>query len=196
MKFLKLFFFTSTFLLFTISSVYSTEITGSKLNIDSAKSKMLFTLTKTMLGKKSPMNGLASKFSGSVNMDTKDVEITISMLDKDFQLSGSFKYANSRMHETYLHSDKYPTAKFVGKIVTYDAATGNARVMGNMTIHGTTKSNFTLTGKVTKEGNDYLLKSSFNIVLPHFKIETPDIKLATVDETVKLKAKLYLRKAQ
>ncbi|MCB1157837.1 MAG: YceI family protein [Leptospiraceae bacterium] len=195
MKKLKNIFITTVFLCFSISSIYAVEITESKLSVDSVNSKMLFSLTKTMLGQKSNMNGLASKFSGSVNMDTKDVDITLSMRDEDFKLSGSFKYANTRMHETYLHSGKYPTARFVGKIASYDPATGNAKVTGDLTIHGTTKP-YTLNGKVSKEGSAYLLKSAFTVDLTKFGMEVPDIKLATVDKTVELKAKIYLRKAQ
>jgi polyisoprenoid-binding protein YceI len=187
----------TVFLLFLVTSIDSVEIKEPKLEVSSGK--MMFTLIKTtMLAGKSEMNGLASVFSGSVNMADKTFDFTASLKNEDFQLSGGYKYANPRMHEDYLESAQYPTAKFVGTILSYDPTTGTAKVNGKMTLHGVTKDNIAITGNVTKNksGEGYELKSTFKVKLSDYKIKAPDMGVATVSELVELKVKLELRTAK
>ena len=173
--------------------ISSQSINEDKLKVESGK--MLFTLIKTMAGSESTMSGIANDLSGEVDMKAKTFDFNMKINLTAFALGGSFKFANDRMHETYLESSKYSSANFKGTIISYDPSNGNAKVKGKMTIHGVTKNNVEMDGVVTKSdsGQGYLLTSSFKVNLNDYKIKVPDIKLAKVSETVSLKIKLELR---
>ncbi len=180
----------------TYGSLAATPIAESKLKVESGK--MLFTLIKTMAGSDSKMVGLATQVTGNVDMKAKTFDFTMDITLESFGLSGQYKFANDRMHETYLESAKFATANYKGTIVSYDPATGKAKVTGKMTIHGTTKDNVEIEGLVTKSesGSGYLLTAGFKVNLTDYKIAVPDIKLAKVSEMVELKMKLELKSAK
>ena len=185
---------TPAFLIFfSTSSVFAVELNNQKLELSSGK--MLFTLVKTTPAGDSKMTGLANKFSGWMDLQKKTVEITMYVTHQSFQLSGEFKFANNRMHETYMHSDKYPTSKYSGTVVSFDPSSGKIKLIGNMSLHGVTKSNFPIecVYENTKKSDEYLLVCSFTVKLTDFNIEPPDIGLATVDNVVRLKTKFIMR---
>lgn len=177
-------------------SLSATPISETNLKVDSGK--MLFTLIKTMGGVDSKMVGLANQVTGKIDMKGKTFEFNMDINLESFSLSGDFKFANDRMHETYLESAKYNSASYKGTIVSYDPATGKAKVTGKMTIHGTTKDNVEIEGlvKPSESGSGYLLTSAFKVNLNDYKIAVPDIKLAKVNEIVELKMKLELKSAK
>ncbi|MDH5655707.1 MAG: YceI family protein [Spirochaetia bacterium] len=179
-------------LIFFASAVSAVDLKDETLKITSGK--MLFTLVKTTPQGDSKMSGLANKFKGSINFKDKTVSVTMDINQDDFLLSGKFKFANNRMHVTYLESEKYTNAVFSGQVVSFDPESGKFSVRGNMTLHGVTKSNFLIDCMIekTKKANEYLLTSSFKINLTDFKIPVPDIGLAKVNEVVGLKTKFIL----
>jgi len=183
-------------LFLAFGSLAATEISETNLRVDSGK--MLFTLIKTMAGTDSKMVGLANQISGNIDMKAKTVDFKMDITLASFSLSGNYKFANDRMHETYLESTKFSVASYKGTIVSYDPATGNAKVKGKMTIHGTTKDNVELEGivKPSESGSGYLLTSSFKVNLTDYNITVPDIKLAKVSEMVDLKMKLELKSSK
>ena len=178
------------------ASLSATEISETNLKVDSGK--MLFTLVKTMGGMDSKMVGLANQVTGKVDMKAKMFEFNMAINLESFSLSGDYKFANDRMHETYLESSKYNVASYKGTITSYDPTTGKAKVTGKMTIHGTTKDNVEIEGlvKPSESGNGYLLTSAFKVNLTDYKIAVPDIELAKVNEIVELKMKLELKSAK
>ncbi|MCE9499070.1 MAG: YceI family protein [Leptospira sp.] len=187
--------FTGIIVFLLCGALSATPIAETKLKVESGK--MLFHLVKTMAGSDSQMTGLADQVSGSINLKEKTFDITMEINLKTFDLSGMYKFANERMHETYLESSKFPVANYKGTIVSYDPATGNAKVTGKMTIHGVTKDKVEIEGHVapSQSGSGYLLTGGFKVNLKDFKITVPDIKLAKVSEMVDLKIKFELRSA-
>lgn len=181
---------------FNALSADAVNIKEEKLKIESGK--MLFTLIKTMAGSQSKMTGLASQMTGSFDMKAKTFDITMQINLNSFALGGEYKFANDRMHETYLESSQHPTANYKGTIVSYDPASGKAKVKGTMTIHGTKKENVAIDGLVVPSagGSGYLLTADFTVNLNDYKIAVPDIKLAKVNEIVSLKMKIELRGAK
>ncbi len=192
----KIFKILGLILFIAYSSLSATAISETKLKVDSGK--MLFTLIKTMAGSDSKMIGLANQITGNVDMKAKTFDVNMDISLDSFSLSGDYKFANDRMHETYLESTKFSSASYKGTIVSYDPATGKAKVKGKMTIHGTTKDNVEIEGIVTpsESGSGYLLTAGFKVNLNDYKITVPDIKLAKVSEIVELKMKLELKSAQ
>lgn len=185
--------------LFFVSTIWAlaVEIKEAKLTLGSASS-MKFTLIKTMaLTGESKMTGRATNITGTIDMTGKTLSISMPINEKSFQLDGEYKFANSRMHEEYLESSQYGTASYEGTILSYDSATGSAKVKGKMTIHGTTKDNFELTGRVTPAKTEgYRLECDFKVNLNDFNVKTPDIKLAKVSNIVTLNAAFHLKEAK
>lgn len=188
-------------LLVAYSGLSATALPGGKLKVESGK--MHFTLVKTSSSGYDPdmtefssMTGLANQLSGFVDVKEKTFDMTMDVNLESFSLSGKFKFANNRMHETHLESFKFATASYKGKIVSYDPATGIAKVNGKMTSHGVTKDNFSIEGKVVPskitKGN-FSLTADFKVNLKDFGIEVPKTKLTNVSEIVKLKIKIELR---
>ena len=177
-------------------SLLSADLKNQKLNIVSGKA--LFTLVKTTPQGDSKMSGLASKISGNLDLQEKKVNVKMDIGHENFQLSGQFKFANNRMHETYMESKKYPQAGYSGRIVSFDPGSGKASALGSFTLHGVTKENVALDGTIEKTTNpsEYLLVCSFSINLNDYKIPVPDIKLAKVNEIVQIKVKFVLREAK
>lgn len=178
----------------------ATPIPEEQLKVNSGR--MLFTLTKktesgydATMTKYVSMTGLANKFSGNIKLKEKTFDISMSINLINFFLSGEFKFANSRMHETHMNSAKFGTASYKGTIISYDPASGMAKVNGKLTVHGVTKDNFVIEGKVTKSktGKGYALRSDFKVDLQDFKIPMPNTKLVEVNQLVDVKLKLELK---
>lgn len=175
-------------------------ISEDRLKVESGK--MLFTLKKKNssgfdpdMVKSETMTGMANRASGYVSLKDRTFDITMDVSIESFFLGGKFKFANSRMHETYLESSKYNSVNYKGTIVSYDEESGKAKVKGKMTLHGVSKDNFSTEGIVTasKSGKGYLLTVSFNINLRDFGIQVPNTKITKIRETVALKIKLELK---
>lgn len=184
-------------------SLSATNISESKLNVHSGK--MLFTLVKKSSSGYDPnmteyasMTGVANKVSGLIDMTEKTFDVTMDMSLESVSLGGKFKFANNKMHETYLESFKFGSANYKGNIVSYNNSNGKAKLTGDMTVHGVTKENFTVNGLIekSKSGKGYLFTTGFNVNLDDFNIEVPNTKITKVSEIVKLKIKLELRKAK
>ncbi len=198
----KMYSFIISLALFMIYGALSaTTLPGGKLKVESGK--MHFTLVKTSSSGYDPemtefssMTGLANEISGFVDMKEKTFDMTMDINLDSFSLSGKFKFANNRMHETHLESFKFATANYKGTVVSYEPTTGIAKVIGKMTSHGVTKDNFTIEGKVVPSKttkDNYLLTADFKVNLRDFNIEVPNTKLTKVSEIVKLKIKIELR---
>lgn len=183
-------------LFFVYGALAATPIPENRLKVESGK--MLFTLVKTLVGSDAKMTGLANDISGTIDMKGKTFNFTMDISLDSFFLSGKFKFANERMHATYLESSKFATANYKGTIVSYDPANGKAKVNGKMTIHGVTKENVEMEGLVgpSESGKGYLLTAGFKENLNDYKITVPDTKVAKVSEIVELKIKIELRSAE
>ena len=162
-------------------SIHAVEVSETKLKIKTGK--MLYVLVKTEWEIAAKMSGIAEEFYGSVDVQTKTENISTSIKHQNFYLTGAYKYANDLMHEGFLESDKYTTANFQGTIISHDTATGDIKVKGKMAIHGVTKENVEISGKLKQEANGYLFTSAFKINPKDYNMEPPKIK--EVDVSVK-----------
>jgi len=184
---------------FTYGTLSAVPIKEDRLKVESGK--MLFTLKKKNssgfdpdMVKSETMTGMANRASGYVSLKEKTFDITMDVGFDSFFLGGKFKFANNRMHETYLESSKYNSVNYKGTVISYDEESGKAKVKGKMTLHGVTKDNFSTEGTVTpsKSGKGYLLTVSFNVNLRDFGIQVPNTKITKIREMVALKIKLEL----
>jgi hypothetical protein len=96
----------------------------------------------------------------------------------------SFKFERELMqehfNENYMESDKYPKAEFKGKITNLNEVTlgkdgtYNAKVAGQLTIHGVT-NNVNVPGTITVKGGAVTVKAKFAVKLHDYKIEIPSL---------------------
>jgi polyisoprenoid-binding protein YceI len=104
---------------------------------------------------------------------------------------------NRHMREEYLHTDKYPYAKFSGTIVSVrDAGSSRtANVKGTMDIHGVKKS-MEVTTSLSTTSTGMRAKVSFIVKLTDHKIEVPKFMFLKISEDMKLELDVYLKKVK
>lgn len=108
----------------------------------------------------------------------------------------SFTFEKSLMqehfNENYMESDKYPEAKFVGKInepIDWNkSGTYNITVSGKLTVHGVEKSR-TIPGTITIKGENISINTQFNISCKDHNIKIPSMMSEKVAEVVKTTVK-------
>jgi len=104
---------------------------------------------------------------------------------------------NRHMREDYLHTDKYPYAKFNGRIATVSSNGGsyNVKVSGKMDIHGVTQP-MDIEGTISEAGSGMRVKTKFEVKLTDHDIEIPKFMFFKIDETMQLVLDFHLKKAQ
>lgn len=104
---------------------------------------------------------------------------------------------NRHMREDYLHTDKYPFAKFTGRIVSANPAGGKTKVTvrGHMDIHGVKKS-MKIHGTVSERSSSVRIATTFDVKLTDHKIEVPSFMFLKIDETMKLVLNFNLKKVK
>ena len=129
-----------------------------------------------------------NQVSSSLNTATGSLAFKVSMK--------SFIFAKAKMQEDfnadYLETDKFPDAKFVGKITNPTAVnfgkdgsyTGN--ISGTLTIHGVEKA-VTSTAAFTVKGTVINAKSTIKVKLSDYKISGPSIANNKVAESIEVK---------
>jgi polyisoprenoid-binding protein YceI len=94
-------------------------------------------------------------------------------------------------NENYVESDKYPKAEFKGAItnnkdINYSKpGTYNAKVTGQLTLHGVSKA-LSTTGMITVLNDGIQLSSNFSITVADYKISIPAAVKNKVAKTVKV----------
>ncbi len=137
----------------------------------------------------------------------KDASIVLKASTGDFQIRipiQNFKFKNALMeehfNENYLETEKkvevngvatYPNryCEFKGKInekMDY-AKDGETKVTvtGKLDLHGVTKD-VTLSGTITKEGNEYKLYCKFKIKVADYNIKVPSMYVKNIAEEVEV----------
>ena len=120
-------------------------------------------------------------------LDAKTGSLQFSVQIKGFE----FEKARMQEHfnENYLESDKHPKAEFKGQIVNNSeinyTADGeyNARVKGQLTIHGSTKEVESM-GKLTVKEGKVVAASEFNVQLADYNIKND--KLNNISNTIRV----------
>jgi len=113
----------------------------------------------------------------------------------------SFKFASALMqehfNENYMESNKFPEGTFKGRIEgTYDLGkngTYNVNTIGDLTIHGVTKSRNIPASIYVKDGK-VSLESKFMIKVAEHKIKIPSIVIRNIAEEVEVTIKSDLKK--
>ena len=139
------------------------------------------------------IEALNKKAGAILNASTMD--LAIQMKITDFQFPN--KLMQEHFNENYLESERFPTAKFAGKIKEQIDLTkpGSYPVTaeGNMTIHGVTKP-VSVKGTIVAKGTALQVNFFFQVRTADYKIEVPTLVFNKIAETIDVTGKLNLVK--
>ncbi|MDF9798736.1 polyisoprenoid-binding protein YceI [Catalinimonas alkaloidigena] len=125
------------------------------------------------------------------NMEAKSIfdaeagEIAFVIPIKGFEFKKSLM--QEHFNENYMESDKYPNAKFEGKLHGYKAGKTEQKVtaQGEMTIHGVTHQ-IEVPGTVKSNGSDLSMQATFPIRLEDYDIDIPKVVFYNIAEEVEV----------
>lgn len=122
-------------------------------------------------------------------LDIDKNEIAVSMLMRAFVFKKDLMYEH--FNESYIESDMFPKANFVGKIIDFDASNKESQtkiIRGKLTIHGITKELDFKTIIEFIDGN-YTLSGNFEVLVKDFQIKIPPILSSNIAKTISIKFK-------
>ncbi|MBR9978022.1 MAG: YceI family protein [Bacteroidetes bacterium] len=102
---------------------------------------------------------------------------------------------NRHMREDYLHTEKYPYAKFRGRIgkATPSGKDITVQVNGEMHIHGK-KKKMNVSGTLTPSGNAVRIQTKFEVNLEDHDIEVPKFMFLKISEIMQMVLDFHLTK--
>lgn len=131
------------------------------------------------------------------NQDSKSIfdastgEIAFVVPIKSFEFEKSLM--QEHFNENYLESDKYPHAKFEGKLQGYEAgksqrggAPQEVTARGQLTIHGVTHE-VEVPGTIDTNGSGVEMKATFPIKVADYDIDIPKIVFYNIAEEVEVR---------
>lgn len=120
-------------------------------------------------------------------LDIEKQELAISMLMRAFVFKKDLMYEH--FNESYIESDMYPKANFIGKIIDFDKKNQKKQIKiirGKITIHGITKE-IDLKTTIESIDNNYILSGNFDILVNDFQIKIPPILSSNIAKTISIK---------
>ena len=117
-------------------------------------------------------------------IDLTTGDIAVSMLMNAFV----FEKALMREHfnESYVESDIYPKATFVGKILEFDPdlQVEQTRIVeGKFNMHGVTKE-LQIKTKITRENQTFILSGTFEALVKDYEIKIPPLLAGNIAKTI------------
>lgn len=135
----------------------------------------------------------SNKLAGILNIDDKEFVFSVKM--------NSFEGFNSplqRTHfnENYIESEKYPEARFKGKIIEdikfNTSGTYKIRAKGKFSVHG--KENpTTINCVLVINKNEILINSTFKVLLKDYDIQIPTIVNQKLAEQINVSVKVSMK---
>jgi polyisoprenoid-binding protein YceI len=153
---------------FAYSQLY--EVTSGKINFNS----------------EAPLENIvaeSSKLKGVMNITDNSFAFSVEI--KTFEGFNS-DLQREHFHENYLESDKFPKARFTGKLIDKfnpDLATQKIRAKGQLEIHGVSKERI-IEVTITKSDNTYHFTTKFNVALAEHGITIPRIVYQKISENI------------
>lgn len=115
--------------------------------------------------------------------------MVFSMLMKGFEFEKALM--QEHFNESYVESEKFPKSTFKGVIQDFDAIDLSKNgeydvvVKGQLEIHGESKE-YSIKGKLTRDGNKIQGKSKFNVKVADHGIKIPAGKVNNIAEVVEV----------
>jgi len=142
--------------------------------------------------------GVTDKIDGYLYFENGDFtvnsqlyfEIDLKSLDTGIGLR------NRHMRDNYLHTDKYPSTHFKGKIVKAEKTADNqfnVTSEGVIFIHGIERP-LTVNGKLTTMDDRIQIQCQFEVKLSDFNIPIPQLMFMKINEVMDLRLNFYLQR--
>lgn len=138
-----------------------------------------------------------NKVRAAIDASTGEMAFVLNIRDFVFEKSLMQEHFN----ENYMESDKYPNARFSGKIRNLETIKFNqngtypATVFGNLTIHGVEKE-ILAEGFIEVGEKGIKVNSVFVVQIADYKIKIPKIMFARIAEEVEVTVDAKLDKAE
>ncbi|WP_296385347.1 YceI family protein [Winogradskyella sp.] len=126
-----------------------------------------------------------------VDLETGDVAISILM--KSFMFEKSLM--QEHFNENYVESDKFPKAKFKGKILDAENLENKSKVSieGDLTIHGITKK-VKVEAAIEIDKDSVVLKGVFTVLVADYEIKIPSVVKNNIAKTIEITFSLNHKK--
>jgi polyisoprenoid-binding protein YceI len=130
-----------------------------------------------------------------VLLDTKTGNLQFSVLMKGFEFEKALM--QEHFNDNYVESDKFPKSEFTGSILNntdinfLKDGSYNAKVKGELTLHGVTRTVETM-GSIKVNNGRIDGSSEFNILLSDFKIKVPSVVKNKLSNNIKIKVEFRL----
>jgi polyisoprenoid-binding protein YceI len=139
-----------------------------------------------------PIEDIAAKNGqGSAILNIPDS--TIAVLIKINQFAFDKKLMQDHFNETYMESDKFPNAKYSGKIkqkIDFNAkGKFPLNTFGKLTIHGVTQ-NVSINGNGEIVNGKLIITSKFIVKLEDYKVKIPTLLIKNIAEEVEVTLEL------
>ena len=136
----------------------------------------------------------AASEKGSAVLISKTGEVAFQVPIKSFEFSSGLM--QEHFNENYMESDKYPYAKFSGKLnqpvdLTKDGEY-NVTASGLLSMHGVSKQR-SIPGKIKVSDGSVQLISSFDVACVDHKIKIPKLVMTKVAEVIKVDVNATLK---
>jgi len=126
-------------------------------------------------------------------VDLKTGDVAISVLMKSFVFEKSLM--QEHFNENYVESDKFPKAKFKGRIIDLQSLDNKNKVSieGDLTIHGITKK-ISIESNIELDKDNLVLNGVFTILVADYEIKIPSVVKNNIAETIEIKFSLNHKK--
>ena len=126
-----------------------------------------------------------------VDIETGDVAISVLM--KSFMFEKSLM--QEHFNENYVESDKFPKAKFKGKIIDFENLENKNKVsiQGDLTIHGITKE-VKVDANIEIDNNNLVLNGVFTVLVADYQIKIPSVVKNNIAKTIEITFSLNHKK--
>ena len=118
-----------------------------------------------------------------VDLETGEIVFTVPINTFEFKKSLMQEHFN----ENYMESDKYPKAKFKGKLENFKKQPGSQKVLakGILEIHGVSRE-VSIPGEVQMLKDGVKIKSSFPVRVADYNIKIPNLVAPNIAEYVEV----------
>lgn len=145
-------------------------------------------------GKTDQVRGHVDVSFDSLSAMAVRVEVDLASLDTGIELR------NKHMRENHLHTDKFPTAVFLGDTlsgagVLRPGETGAFKIRGRLELHGVQKP-VEADVELTRAETGLHIKARFVVKLPDFEIPRPKFLLLQLDDMQRISVDLVAKPAE
>lgn len=126
-----------------------------------------------------------------VDIETGDVAISVLM--KSFMFEKSLM--QEHFNENYIESDKFPKAKFKGKIIDFEnlESKNKVSIQGDLTIHGITKE-VKVDANIEIDNDNLVLNGVFTVLVADYQIKIPSVVKNNIAKTIEITFSLNHKK--